>query len=463
VAGDPATPPLLPTELEVMPKPPSPRRRILITLPDLALGGGQRIVLNFLTYRDTDTFDVRLLTLRPQPDELADEVAAAGVPVECLEGRPGGRFRASRRLTALLRRERIEVVHPHGPDDRELVLAPALAARVPVLFHLHTEWNHRGTRLPADPSALRTAVARAKGFARDRLEDRAVREYLADSPPVADAFGSRVRRPVHAMTQSMPFAALDAARAAHDDRAWRAELGLGPGPVAITVSRLAEGKGQDRIIRAMAVVRRSVPEAQLLVVGDGELRASFEALVRQLDLGETVRFLGTRRDVPRLLVGADVFAFASATESFGLVVAEAMAARLAVVALRLPSLAGFTSPATGLFCDQSDDEGLARNLATVLGDRRLARRLGAAGHAAVASRFPPDATARSFEAAYRRLLHMPPVAEGGNGPPVVDAATGGWAGGLGQRDGRDADGAPPRPVAGASTVPDDHRTLDGKG
>src|SRR5215218_1011694 len=113
-------------EDEVMPKPPSPRRRILLTLPDLALGGGQRIVLNYLAHRDRSTFDVRVLTLRPRPDDMADEVAATGVPVTCLQPEPGGRPAAARRLTALLRRHRIEVVHPHGPDDRELVLAPAL-------------------------------------------------------------------------------------------------------------------------------------------------------------------------------------------------------------------------------------------------------------------------------------------------------------------------------------------------
>src|SRR5215218_2875449 len=105
-------------EDEVMPKPPSPRRRILLTLPDLALGGGQRIVLNYLTHRDESAFDVRVLTLRPRPDDLADEVAAAGVPVSCLQPGSGGQLDAVRRLTALLRRDRIEVVHPHGPDDR---------------------------------------------------------------------------------------------------------------------------------------------------------------------------------------------------------------------------------------------------------------------------------------------------------------------------------------------------------
>ena len=231
-----------------------------------------------------------------------------------------------------------------------------------------------------------------------------MREYLADSPPLAFTFRRLLHRPVYAMSQSVPLVELAAAAAAHDDAAWRAELGLGPGPVAVNVSRIEEGKGQDRIIRAMAVVRRQVPDAQLVFVGDGEQRAGCERLVDELGLRDAVHFLGTRSDVPRLLVGADVFAFGSRTESFGLVVAEAMAARLPVVAFQLPSVADFAVDAvTGYFPDQADDEGFAHALADLLADPTKARKMGEAGYEVVAERFPPEATARSFEAAYRRI------------------------------------------------------------
>lgn len=387
------------------------RHRILITLPDLFLGGGQRIVLNYLAHRDRETFDVRILTLRPQPDDLRDEFEAAGAPITCLHVERGSAVGGLRELTALLRRDRIDLVHPHGPDDRKLVLLPALTARVPVVFHLHSEWNHRGVHQPELAGPVRSALGELKGRARDRVEDLAVREYLADSQPVADAMAPHVRRPVHAMCQSMPFDQLRQAAADHDDRAFREELGIGPGPVAISVSRLAEGKGQDRLIRAMARVIRDVPDAQLLLVGDGELRLPCEQLVDELGLRRSVHFLGTRRDVPRLLAGAQVFAFASATESFGLVVAEAMAACLPVVALRLPSLDSFTSHGeTGFFPAQDDDEGLAAALGRLLSDPKLARSMGHAGHDVVARHFPPTATAESFEAAYRRVLGLPQVA-----------------------------------------------------
>ena len=82
-----------------------------------------------------------------------------------------------------------------------------------------------------------------------------------------------------------------------------------------------------------------------------------------------------------------------------------MAARLPVVAFQLPSVADFAIDAvTGYFPDQDDDEGFAHALADLLADPTKARKMGEAGYEVVAERFPPEATARSFEAAYRRIL-----------------------------------------------------------
>jgi glycosyltransferase involved in cell wall biosynthesis len=153
-----------------------------------------------------------------------------------------------------------------------------------------------------------------------------------------------------------------------------------------------------------AVLDRS-PDAQLLLVGDGELRGRLEQLARALGIERSVHFLGNRNDVPDLLVGADVFAFASATESFGLVVAEAMAARLPVVAYRLPSLMEFSREGlTGRYPEQGDDTGLAAALVELSTDLVEARAMGRAGWAAVAARYHARATADSFTAAYERVL-----------------------------------------------------------
>ena len=248
------------------------------------------------------------------------------------------------------------------------------------------------------------------------------------------------------MTQSMPFDLMAEARAAHDDRAWRAELELGPGPVAINVSRAVPGKGQDRLIRAFRAVVEQVPDARLVLVGDGELRGEHEQLARELGVADAVRFLGTRRDIPALLVGADLFVFASLTESFGLVVGEAMTAQPAGPGLPAsrPSTRSPAPGVTGYYPEQDDEAAFVARFCELLGDEARRRRMGRAGFDLVAERFPIDATARSFDRAYRWVL------DGGGGPVTPQE--------RGMRD-RGADDVGTLDPVGA--VPLDHVLLPG--
>jgi glycosyltransferase involved in cell wall biosynthesis len=247
------------------------------------------------------------------------------------------------------------------------------------------------------------------GTARDWIEHRATRLYMASSAPVAESYRPFVRSPIVTMTHSMPFDLMAEARSAHDDRAWRAALDLGPGPVAINVSRAVVGKGQGRLIRAFRSVLERIPDAQLVLVGDGDLRGEHEQLARELGIEASLRFLGTRRDIPALLVGADLFVFTSLTESFGLVVGEAMTARLPVLAYRLPSLDTFSVPGvTGHYPEQDDEASFVDRFCELLADEARRRQMGRAGFELVAERFPIDATARSFDAAYRWVLDESP-------------------------------------------------------
>jgi glycosyltransferase involved in cell wall biosynthesis len=385
-------------------------RRVLQTLPDLQVGGGPVIALNGIRHLPRSHYRFDVLALEPERAQLVADFEELGVEPVLLEHRPSRALLDVAAITRLIRRRRIDVVHVHGANERRLVMPAALAAGVPVVSHLHSEWVHFGPMPPARPNALTRARAEALGAARDRIEHRATKLYLADSEAAAERFRPHVRSPILTMTQSMPFDLMAEARAAHDDAAWRAALGLGAGPVVVNVSRAVPGKGQDRLIGAFVGVLRRVPDARLLLVGDGELRPEHQRMARELGVEHAVRFLGTRRDIPALLVGADVFAFASHTESFGLVVGEAMTAQLPVVAYRLPSLDTFCGPdVTGFYPEQDDEAAFVDRLCLLLGDRERRRRMGQAAFRAVAARFPIDATARSFDQAYRWVLdhHRP--------------------------------------------------------
>ena len=105
-----------------------------------------------------------------------------------------------------------------------------------------------------------------------------------------------------------------------------------PPRIAMT-ARLEVHKDQPTLIRAAALLRRQGNPVEVWLIGEGSRRFEYEQLIAELDLTDYVKLLGSRRDVPDLLSQCDVFAFqALRDEGFGIALAEAMAARLPIVA-----------------------------------------------------------------------------------------------------------------------------------
>lgn len=378
--------------------------RVLHLLPDLSIGGGQTIVLNHLHHYDRDRFEVLVAVLFDGGDLTSEAATAIGRDVVDLHHDASRPWRTVPRLARLLRDEHIDVLHVHSDDDRKLGHVAALATGVPVVGHLHAEWVHLGPMQPARPSTVANARARVAGGLRDRVERRAVHHYVAESERVEEIFLPLVRQPISVLDQAIPIDRF------HGDRSQRervrAELGLAPDtPVLICVSRLVEGKGQGDLLEAMVHVRRSHPDAVLLLVGDGPESPRLTARADELGVADVTRFLGSRHDVPDILDAADVFVFASENEGFGLAVLEAMAACLPVVAFRIPSLREFViAGETGVLIDGRDPAALATSATAYLDDPATSVQHGTAGRAVVQDRFAPDRVARSFEAVYESVL-----------------------------------------------------------
>ena len=145
------------------------------------------------------------------------------------------------------------------------------------------------------------------------------------------------------------------------------------GAVVLCVGRFEAPKDYATVLRAMT----GVPEAHLLLVGDGPDRPAMQALAERLGLQGRAHFPGRRRDVPGILKAADVFVQSSKWEGFGLAALEAMAAGVPVVASRVPGLAQLVEGA-GLTFEPGDDAGLAACLNLLLSDvaqrKELARK-----------------------------------------------------------------------------------------
>lgn len=147
-----------------------------------------------------------------------------------------------------------------------------------------------------------------------------------------------------------------------------------PDPTILTVSRLVPKNNVEAVIRAFAIVRRSVTNARLAIVGDGPLRPKLEELANQLGVREATDFRGT---VPHDQLGivyaaADVFVRPSLSEGLGSVFLEAMAARVPVVASFVGGIPDIVHDRqTGLVCDPRKPDDIARRIVTLLQDRPL--------------------------------------------------------------------------------------------
>ncbi len=154
----------------------------------------------------------------------------------------------------------------------------------------------------------------------------------------------------------------------------RDTLSLPPNSKLIgVVGRLTEMKGQRYIIEAMPAVLKRVPSAVLLVIGEGADRASLEALACSSGLGDAVRFLGQRGDIPGVLAGLDVVAMPSIWgEGMPYAAIEAIASGLPVVAFPTAGIPDVVvHDKTGLLVNTRDSSAMADAVADVLSDTTL--------------------------------------------------------------------------------------------
>jgi glycosyltransferase involved in cell wall biosynthesis len=131
------------------------------------------------------------------------------------------------------------------------------------------------------------------------------------------------------------------------------------------------------LIRAFAKARQKYSELRLVLIGDGTARQSLEALAAELGVNDQVTFLGAVpfEEIPRYLKAADVFVFASVTETQGLVTIEAMAAGLPVVAVDGPGTRDIVQHGKQGILVENDPDALAKGLKKVLSSSELLKRL----------------------------------------------------------------------------------------
>ncbi len=376
--------------------------RVLHMVPNLAVGGGQVMLLRNVTGFDPRRVRSHVCSVwRDGPSSMTERFVAAGVPVLNLELRRSALPLAVLRLARYVRRHRIDLIHTNNtPWDRRVGALAARLTGTPVVNTFHSMTFSR--RPPIDAIDERICAGRFHGAI---AVSEAVRQ--AWSP-----YMRRVRLPedeVRVIPAGVDLERFSRGLAPEREAALRRELDLeGAGPLLIDVARFAPGKGQAELAAVLRAALRRWPRAALLLVGDGPERPAIEAALAAQGVAHAARLVGQRDDVADLLALADVFVFPSAGEGLGIAVLEAMAAAKPVVAYDLPALRETLVPGeSGLLVPVGDVPALGEAVLALLDDPARRERIGAAGRAAVEARFGRDRALRAIETLYEEVAGRP--------------------------------------------------------
>jgi glycosyltransferase involved in cell wall biosynthesis len=304
----------------------------------------------------------------------------------------------SPRLAAFARRLAPDVVHVHHP----FLLGPAgrrLARRlgVPVVFTYHTRYEKYAHYVPLPGRLVRALAVHLSCRFADRAD-----LVVAPSAWIADLLRARgVRAPTVVVPTGVP---LERFRPG-DRSAARRALGLPGGPLCLYVGRLDREKSVERVLDAFTLVADAVPDARLLLVGQGSHAAALQRHAARGPAAARIDFVGgrPRPALPAYYQAADVFLFASETETQGLVLAEAQACGLPAVAVRAPGVEEVVEDGVTGVLVKADPRSLAEATVRLLldADRRAA--LGAAARAAVRAGFCADRQVEAMLGQYRAL------------------------------------------------------------
>ena len=308
---------------------------------------------------------------------------------------------AETRDTVLAEAAGCDLIHIQTPFVAHYAgLKAARTLGKPVLATYHTFFEeylyHYAPFLPS---------AWLKGLARrfSRTQCNALDAVVVPSTAMRDRLGEYgVTVPMHVLPTGIPlsrFAAGDRARfrAGFDIPAER--------PVALFVGRVAHEKNIGFLIDAVAEARRRIPELQFLITGEGPAEPALRRRAESLGLGDSVRFLGyldRQRELPDAYAAADVFVFASRTETQGLVLLEAMAMGLPVVTLAAMGTKDIMAPGRGGLAAPDNVAGFAAMLAGLLEDDAL-RACLATDARAYAAEWSDDRMAGRLAELYRTM------------------------------------------------------------
>lgn len=336
----------------------------------LVAGGAETYALTIASGLDSAKYRCVMCGV-DQGGALESEITRRGIPWTVMNRRPGIDWRLMWRMFKLFRREKVDVIHTHHFNQLFYSLIAARLQRIRIIHTEHSIEVYKRRHLRWALKAMSLLCYRVTAIGSDGQQ--VLRKKVGIS---------------HGKLQVIR-AAVDLSRFEVDAATARQQLGLRPEyQVVVIVARLYPEKNHQLLLAAFQQVAVKLPDARLLIVGDGIEQQSIASRITELDMQHQVQMLGVRSDIPLILAASDVFVLCSNREGLPIAVLEAMAASRPVVATRVGDVPLVVNhEQTGLLVDAGDMKALADAIMSLLCDRTRARELGRQGRQLVESQY----------------------------------------------------------------------------
>jgi glycosyltransferase involved in cell wall biosynthesis len=363
--------------------------RILFLSTSMGLGGADQQLLSAAQVLRDRGHEIRIVSLTPL-GPMGQQARRLGLETDSLEMRRGVPDpRGLARLVRIARGWKPDVVHSHMVHAN--LMARALRMLVPVPVLVSTIHNvYEGGPILMAGYRLSNGLVDHMTIISEAAAERFVRERIVPSrllTVIANGVDTERMRNVPPGARSELRSALGVS---DQDFVW------------LAVGRFEIAKDYPNMLRAFAQVRAAEPRAVLVIVGQGSLQAEAEALVAELGLGPAVRFLGARTDVPEVMHAADGYVMSSAWEGMPMVLLEAAAAGLPIVATAVGGNGEVVRDGeSGFLVPAKDAEALGRGMLRLMTLPDAERRaMGTAGREHVRLNYGLQRVAERWERVY---------------------------------------------------------------
>ncbi|MDN4504260.1 TIGR03088 family PEP-CTERM/XrtA system glycosyltransferase [Alteromonadaceae bacterium BrNp21-10] len=351
----------------------------------LDVGGLERVMINCINHLPSNGYQHIIISLTTASD-FAKQLTG-DIDIIALDKRPGADLSLHKRLYNVLRGRNVDILHTYNLATVEYHPVARLAG---IKGHIHAEHG----RDIYDPEG--------KNWKHNLLR-KIVSPFIDYFVPVSQDLESWLIEKVgiSARNVKLIYNGINLDKFKCSDNAKNNAITR-----FATIARLSPIKDQQMLLRGFAAFLLLEPNAnaELCVIGDGELKAQLMALSKQLNLGQKVQFLGERNDIPELLQTFDVFVLTSLAEGIPMTILEAMASGVPIISTRVGGIPEIIEhDVQGLLIEKSDIQGLGEAMRYYCSNSDVRHRHGLDAVKKVEKLFSEAAMVQQYQQLYQTV------------------------------------------------------------